>query len=129
MSETGYLLDSSAILAFLFGEEGADRVVDLLGSAVVSSVNLTEVVAKQYDRGVSKAEIAANLADLDLAVIDFEEALAIGAGELRPITRHLGLSLGDRACLATAQARGYTVVTADRSWNQLKLGIAIEVLR
>jgi ribonuclease VapC len=129
MSEAAYLLDSSAVLAFLFGEEGANRVAELLGSAVVSSVNLTEVVAKQYDKGVSKADIVANLADLDLTVIAFDDDLAIRAGELRPVTRHLGLSLGDRACLATAQAGGCTVVTADRNWSKLELDIAIEVLR
>jgi ribonuclease VapC len=55
-------------------------------------------------------------------VFDSSAALAaVFAGWLRPATRTLGLSLGDRGCLALAQAqRGAQVVTADRLWKELK---------
>jgi PIN domain nuclease of toxin-antitoxin system len=39
------------------------------------------------------------------------------------------LALADRACLATAMIRGCTVVTADRAWGALRLGVDVEVIR
>ena len=47
----------------------------------------------------------------------------------RPKTDPLGLSLGDRACLALAQARGLPTLTADRAWRELRIGVDIEVIR
>ena len=44
-------------------------------------------------------------------------------------TKKLGLSVGDRCCLALGLLRGNTVITADRLWAKLKLGIQVEVLR
>jgi ribonuclease VapC len=41
----------------------------------------------------------------------------------------LGLSFGDRACLALAKSLVAPALTADRSWARLDLGIAIEVIR
>jgi PIN domain nuclease of toxin-antitoxin system len=61
--------------------------------------------------------------------VDFDHDPAERAGHLRPLTRNLGLSLGVRACLATAQSLGCTVLTADRAWAELDLGIRIEAIR
>jgi PIN domain nuclease of toxin-antitoxin system len=44
-------------------------------------------------------------------------------------TRGLGLSLADRACLALAIERGAAVLTADRTWAELDLGIEIRLVR
>jgi PIN domain nuclease of toxin-antitoxin system len=41
----------------------------------------------------------------------------------------LGLSLGDRACLALALELNAPVYTADRAWKNLNLGIRIHVIR
>jgi PIN domain nuclease of toxin-antitoxin system len=43
--------------------------------------------------------------------------------------RSAALSLGDRACLALASARGATAWTTDKIWKQTKLGVPIEILR
>ncbi|MFZ1106612.1 MAG: PIN domain-containing protein [Hyphomicrobiaceae bacterium] len=64
-----------------------------------------------------------------LAIVPFDEELARQTGALRPATRSLGLSLGDRACLALAQRERLPVLTADRSWAKLDLGIAITMVR
>ena len=129
MSEAGYLLDASAVLAIIYGEPGAERVAAVLSDASISAVNLSEVVGKLHDRKVSERDIELNLADLDLAVLPFDRTFALRAGALRAATRHLGLSLGDRACLATAAATGRVVLTADRAWADLQLGISVELLR
>ena len=51
------------------------------------------------------------------------------AGDLVEKTSALGLSLGDRACLALAIVLGTPVYTTDRLWKKLKLGIPIHLLR
>ena len=127
--ETLFLLDASAALALIFEEPGAEYVAAVLGDAKIGSVNLAEVVAKQYDRDVSARDIALNLAALDVGVLPFDHRMAVRSGELRSITRQFGLSLGDRSCLAMAEILGLTVLTADRAWLSIGLGVAIEVVR
>jgi PIN domain nuclease of toxin-antitoxin system len=62
-------------------------------------------------------------------VVDFDAAQARVAGDLRSLTRAQGLSLGDRACLALAQALGLPVMTADRAWASLEVEIKIRTVR
>ena len=129
MSDAGLLLDSSAVLALLFAETGGDHVAAVLPGAAISSVSLSEVVAKMHDRGLGPELVAANLSDLELTVIPFDRAMAERAGALREPTRANGLSLGDRACLATAEACGRSVLTADRAWQAVDVGVVIAQLR
>jgi PIN domain nuclease of toxin-antitoxin system len=51
------------------------------------------------------------------------------AGNMVAQTRSLGLSLGDRACLALGIALKAPVYTADKSWKNLKLGVRIHIIR
>lgn len=123
------VLDASALLAVLLRERGAEVVLDLLPGAVIGAVNLAEVVAKLQERGFPDDETEQSIADLDLPVVPFDEGLAMAAGKLRLRTRSAGLSLGDRACLALAMARGSPAVTTDRSWAGLDLGVEVIVAR
>lgn len=116
------VLDASALLALLQHEPGSDVVANLLPRAVISAVNLSEVVAKLADRGVPRAELRLALDGLDLDVRGFDTDSAYAAGELRRTTRDAGLSLGDRACLSLAMQLGAAAVTADRAWAGLPGG-------
>ena len=127
MSE--HVLDASAVLAIMLGERGADRIEEFLAGAMIGAVNLAEVVAKLQERGVPDAEIDRNIAELDLPVIPFDAGQAMSAGKLRTRTRGLGLSLGDRACLALAMERGLPAVTTDRGWASLDIGVEVIVAR
>ena len=129
MSDAGLLLDASAVLALLFAETGGDHVAAILPGAAISSVNLSEVVAKMHDRGLGEEQVAANLTDLKLTVIPFDQFMAERAGAMRVQTRAKRLSLGGRACLATAEACGRTVLTAGRAWLAVDVGVVIEQLR
>jgi len=53
------------------------------------------------------------------------------AARLWPATRALGLSLGDRACLALGRRVGAPVLTTDRAWLDLAdpLDLAIRNVR
>jgi len=127
------VLDTSALLASLHNEPGKDRVDNdlLTRPCAMSSVNLAEFASKCLDGGMTHTDFDTLLASLELTIIPLDTALAIATGALRKPTRPLGLSLGDRACLATAQKLNATVLTADRAWLTLApaLGIAIESLR
>lgn len=94
------VLDASALLALLNAEPGSRAVEENLSGAAVSAVNLSEVIAKLSERGMPEAAIRTALEGLGLDVRPFDTAMAYSAGTLRAATRGLGLSLGDRACLA-----------------------------
>jgi ribonuclease VapC len=123
------VLDASALIAVLREEPGASAVEAVLDDAAVSTLNLSEAEAELVERG-TPAEIARSwLVDLDLDVVDFDPPQAKVAGDLRALTRTYGLSLGDRACLALAQVRSLPVMTADRAWAGLEIGIEIRAVR
>ncbi len=123
------VFDSSAVLAIAFGEHGADRAADALGGGVLSAVNASEVVARLVERGASDQDARESLRGFGLAIRPFDEGLAIAAGLLRRSMRTHGLSLGDRACLALARRERAAVLTADRSWAALELGLEMEFIR
>lgn len=123
------VLDSSALLCLLNAEPGAERVAGLLDGAAISTANLAEAIGKLREHGLSAAETREALAGLPLDIRPFTEEEAHAAGALRPATRALGLSLGDRACLALAQEMQALALTADREWLKLDIGVEVEAVR
>jgi PIN domain nuclease of toxin-antitoxin system len=126
---SSYVLDASALLALLNGEPGSEQVAAVLTEAVISSVNLSEVIARLADAGRSRTEISEFLEALELEVASFDTEMAYRAGMLRPLTRHLGLSLGDRTCLALGEFLRLPVMTADRAWGELDIEIEVQIVR
>lgn len=126
---TRLVLDSSPFVAFLKAEPGVERFMRHADRALISAVNLAEVITKaiEFDLGLSIVEDT--LATYAIETVPFQAGDALAAGLLRPLTRHRGLSLGDRACLALAQLRGLPVLTADRAWAGLDLGLEVRLLR
>lgn len=126
----GYVLDASAVLAVLNEEPGSDAVIQFIATgAVVSTVNLSEIVTKLSERGMPEEIIHETLDSLSIIVYDFDRAIAYKAGLLRLSTKQWGLSLGDRACLASAQHLKLPAVTADKVWGNLSLPIDIQIIR
>ena len=123
------VLDASALLAHIREEPGSSLVADLAPDALMSTVNLAEVYSKLMERGLSADEADAIVYRYGFEVVPFDEELARRTGALRPATKALGLSLGDRACLALALREALPVVTTDRNWRKLTLGIEIKVVR
>lgn len=123
------VLDASALLALLFQERGSDVVERHLANAVMSAVNVAEVISKLVDKGLSERDAAKVFVDLMIPVRAFSEKAALETGRLRRLSQKSGLSLGDRACLAEAFVSESTVLTADKLWSTLPLDIPIEVIR
>lgn len=124
-----WVLDASAVLALLANERGAEQVQAALGSAVISAVNLAEVLAKLSDRGATVAELRLVRTSLDIEVRSFGERAAWRASALRGTTKSFGLSIGDRACLALALEEGLPALTTDRAWSALDVGVDVRSLR
>lgn len=123
-----YVLDASAVLALLFLENGSEKVGPILSESAISTVNVAEALTKLVQDRVSLKKASKDFFSLNLRVIDFSIPQSVKAAALRPLTKHLGLSLGDRACLALAIQENATAVTADRSWSDLDI-CPIEVIR
>jgi PIN domain nuclease of toxin-antitoxin system len=102
-----------------------------LNNAAITAVNACEVVSKLISRDVAAEEAIASVVEMDIPIAPFDDRLAFEAATILPTTRPLGLSLGDRACLAYARLNGTSVLTADRAWKKLatKLGVDIRVIR
>lgn len=129
------VLDASALLAYLFGEPGAETVRDALaGPAAISAVNFAEVLSKLSELGQDADAVARGLAQHGLTgnallIVPLDEAQAREIARLRVPTRRAGASLADRACLALGRTLQLPVLTADRGWGKLRVGVEIRVIR
>lgn len=125
------VLDASALLALLRGEPGGARVGTAVGEAVLSSVNFAEVLTRLIDLGASVGSLESDLSAAGVRIVEFGAADAEIAAALRTESWARGLSLGDRACLATAvRSHDAVVLTADRAWGAVQLdGVRIVLIR
>jgi len=124
------VLDASAILAVIIGEPGQEKLPpSVLAAAVISTVNLAEVQGKLESLGWTPDEAWEDATGLLREAIPFTEQQARAAGELLAQTRSLGLSLGDRACLALGMALHAPIYTAERTWSKVKVGVPIHLIR
>ncbi|MGI9155794.1 MAG: type II toxin-antitoxin system VapC family toxin [Marmoricola sp.] len=110
------LFDSSALLCFLQGEDGADLVESQLDHpSVCSAANWSEVAQKVIGAGRDWSASRALLHNFSLSVEPVTEYDAEAAARLW--RRGSGLSLGDRLCLATGDRLDATIWTADSAWG------------
>jgi PIN domain nuclease of toxin-antitoxin system len=130
------VLDASALLTLLRDERGSRAVRDLLDQEVcaMSTVNYAEVLTRLVAAGgdpdkVDTALRAQGLIDGAIGLISALPQDAIGAAALWASTRHRGLSLGDRICLATAKRFDCGAATTDRAWADIDVGVRVVVLR
>lgn len=123
------VFDSSALLAVIFREDGAEAATRRLNGGIVSAVNASEVVARLVDFGTNGEDARNALLNFGLEIRPFDAGLAVAVGQLRAATREKGLSLGDRACVALAIREQAGIVTADRAWAGLDLDVEVELIR
>ena len=126
---TAWVLDASAVLAVLQAEPGGEAVIPLLDAALLSTVNMSEVLAKLQENGIAREQAIYAVEGLEIGeIVPFDSAMAKEAAALRLPTKSHGLSLGDRACLALGRLRGLPVLTADKAWKTLRL-CEVQVIR
>jgi ribonuclease VapC len=129
------VLDASALLALVYRERGVERVqAAIRRGALISIVNWAESLSRMSELGelvdVAVPRVKTQAAALGrLHIVPFEDRHAMEAARLRLPTKHLGLSLADRACLALGRLRRLPVLTTDRAWRSLHISVKIEVIR
>ena len=110
------VLDASALLAFLQGEEGAQQVeAALVQGGVCGAANWSEAAQKIRSHGRDWELASALLRSFGLEV----EPVIVEDAEWAAARwkRAEGLSLADRLCLALGERLDATVVTADAEWG------------
>ena len=125
---SNFILDASTVLVVLQEEDGSGDALKYFAGASISTVNMAEVLTKLIEKGRDPVKAVEVFELLQLDVIAFDQEHAKKAAALRPLTKHLGLSLGDRCCLALAMLSEGTAVTADRQWKKVKQ-CPVEVIR
>ncbi|MFD7056879.1 PIN domain-containing protein [Streptomyces mirabilis] len=123
------VLDSSALVAWVFQEKGADVVDGLLSEAATTAANLTEVTYVCLQRGYTRPpqELHQDLAALGLSVEPATADEAVRAGQLihesrRDRQQYDGrtLALGDALCIALAERLRRPLVTGDTLWKDME---------
>ena len=110
-------------------EPGAEDVATVLSEAVLSAVNLAEVLSKLTDRGADVRNLTEDLVAAGVLVEPMTAADAAQVAELRRIDQGRLLSLGDRCCLALWRRLGLPVVTAGRAWSELAAEVDVRQIR
>ncbi len=113
------IVDSSVVLAVLLAETNWRATAELLPLSAISTANLAEVAARLSRTGLTAQEAEAILNELPMEAIPLARHTAIAAGLMEQATKALGLSMGDRICIALGQELGLPVYTADRKWISL----------
>jgi PIN domain nuclease of toxin-antitoxin system len=129
VSDEDIVVDASAVLAVLRREPFERFDPDRLAYATISAINFSEVLERLYRGGASHEDADRLVNPLSLNVVPFDDIQARAVARLRGTTRHVGLSLADRACLALGLQRGEPVVTADRVWATLDIGVEVILIR
>lgn len=124
-----HVVDSSVVLAYIMNEPGGQELLVPGRCLHLSIINLAEVYTKVAERGGDIADARRVVETLGLRIRAFREAHAEAVARLRPLTRHRGLSLGDRACLALTEIVKLPVLTADSKWIELGLDLDIRMVR
>ncbi|ADJ25493.1 PilT protein domain protein [Dehalogenimonas lykanthroporepellens BL-DC-9] len=128
-----YVLDSFALLAYLEGEPGTERVVELLTRAeekryrlFMSVINLGEVVyIVERERGLAKSQkILARIDELPITIVDADRTAVLGAAHLKA-----GCPVAYADCFAAALAldSNAVLVTGDPEFGRISERYGLEV--
>ena len=118
------VLDSSALLAFLLNEPGAEKIAPELVGGMVSAVNAAETLLVLVRGGLPPQMAKLAIQKTRVAIIDFTFELAALATRIaadNPEFRARGIAFGDWACMATGIQNGVPVLTADSAWRGLNV--------
>jgi PIN domain nuclease of toxin-antitoxin system len=121
---------SSALIMLFAKEAGYESVRQNLKHAIISSVNIAEVYKYCIEVQNLTEEDCRNLIKLSgIKIIDFCEEQALISAKIIKQTKHYGLSLGDRGCIALAMLKNYPILTCDKIWQKVDLDVEFIMAR
>jgi PIN domain nuclease of toxin-antitoxin system len=123
------VLDSSAVLAVLRLESGHERVLQVIARSLISVVNEAEVITVLIRKGDSMSQAIEAVRVLPYTIANLDREMAFRAGTLWRQSKPRGLSLGDRCCLALAERERLPVLTSDKRWADLSLGVEVQLFK
>jgi predicted nucleic acid-binding protein len=120
------VLDSYAVLAFLFKEEGHEKILTLFEKAIdadklllIAAPNWAEI-RYMVERKVGSAkwkEVKAKLFGLPIHIIDADQELAEMAGEIKAFHK---MSLADCFAAALAKQKKLEIYTGDPEFKEVE---------
>lgn len=129
------MLDASALMALIHGEDGQGVVAAALaGRSAISIVNWAEVLSKVAAAGGDPVALEVDLRErgfigVALSIEGMTEADCVEVARLRPLTSRQGLSLADRVCLVLAARLGVPALTTDRVWADAVVEADVQLIR
>ncbi|MCZ2340453.1 MAG: type II toxin-antitoxin system VapC family toxin [Bacteroidales bacterium] len=123
------VLDASAVICLVRRERGWEQVAAYGSDCLLSAVNLVEVAYHLTRHGFPLEDVSPIICPLIGRIVPFDTDLALLASSVHLKTRTHGLSLADCACLALGISQQTAVVTADKKWSQLRLGVKTVQIR
>ncbi len=127
-----YVLDGSALLAFLNGEPGGSQVASILASddvlIAISAINLGEVfyiILRHRSEAIAEEVVARTLRSPNVEVVEPTWNRVKTAARLKVAG---GLSYADCFAAALAQERDATLVTGDSEFRSLERKGDLKVL-
>jgi PIN domain nuclease of toxin-antitoxin system len=124
-----FVADASAILAFIRGEAGERKVAKWREQCLVATINLMEAYSRLIRYEMDPASVQQVLRETFPQTVPLERGLAEDSAALHAASRSFGLSYADCVCLVLGNHRRATVLTADRRWKDLQLGVKVELIR
>ncbi len=115
------ILDSSALIALIKNETGADIVEKLLGGIVMSALNVSEAAGILVDLGMPEEECRSSIEPYIDVIVPIDTEQSFEMAFLKKYTKHKGLSIGDRACIALGIKMALPIYTADKIWAKLDI--------
>lgn len=116
------------MLAIARGEDGAEEAEQRARGGLLGMANFVEAAARGEELGFETSTTLALISRLGLTLAPVDRATADQAAALWK-ARKQNLSLGDRLCIGLARASGLPVLTGDRRWTSLELGVSVVLFR
>jgi len=131
-SKINCVMDASVLLAVFFNEPFHPDIPRLFDNAVITTFNLAEAVnSVLIKKGGDETLIWNFLGNFVQNHYPLDDDLSFEVIKMTKLAKPLGLSLGDRYCIALGKVLKIPVYTADRVWKDLEesVGVAINLIR
>ena len=126
--QINYVVDASALLAVANNEPYTPELPTLFANSIITTFNLAEAVSKMIIQdNADPASTWSYLGNFIQNHYPLDDELSYEAIMITKLTKPLGLSLGDRYCLALGKILACPVYTADKAWKKLERSLNIKI--